>query len=203
MKRLPVLLLSLLFAPSTIVQSALAAAPPPAAAQSAAAQPTYADGVIHCPDGSTHDYRLGVPEPIVMHMACRTREAGTAAVPPPVAVVDLPSLRHQLSDGTLRCPDGSTRPWDGEPANDLVVKMTCAVPADVAAENHRRAQIALDKKNAEGKLRAALRGEAGVWAGLKASWDARSLDYLLSFRATWFIGGVLLLVGLVRIFRKK
>lgn len=181
----------------------LAAAPPPAAAQSAAAQPTYADGVIHCPDGSTHDYRLGVPEPIVMHLACRTRKVGTAAVPPPVAVDDLPSLRHPLSNGNLRCPDGSTRPWEGAPPSDLTVKMACDVPADVAAENNRRVQGAWDEKNAEGKLRAALRGEAGVWAGLKASWDARSLDYLLSFRATWFIGIALLLFGLIRIFRKK
>lgn len=176
----------------------------PVAAQSPGIEPTYADGVIQCPDGSTHEYTLGVPDTLVLHLACQSNLAGAqAAIPTPIKSDDLSSLRRPISDGTLHCPDGSTRPWEGKQPNDLVVKMTCAVPADVAAENHRRVQMVVDQKNKEGRLRAALRGEAGIWEGLKASWEARSPDYLLSFRATWLIGIGLLVVGLARIFGKK
>ena len=176
----------------------------PVAAQSSGLAPTYADGQIHCPDGSTHEYTLGVPDTLVLRLACRTSASGaSAATPKPIISDDLPSLRHPPSDGKLRCPDGSTRSWNGEPTSDLVVKMACGVPADVAVENHRRAQMVLDKKNEEDRMRAALRGDAGVWEGLKASWKAHSLDYVLSFRAAWFVGIVLLLFGLVRIFAKK
>ncbi len=176
----------------------------PVAAQSPSTEPTYADGVIQCPDGSTHEYSLGVPDTLVMHLACQTNAAGASTTAAePRKTDDFSSLQGTFPDGTLRCPDGSTRPWNGEPANDLVVKMTCAVPAEVAAEKHRRAQIALDEKREDDRMRAALRGEAGVWEGLKASWNARSLDYLLSFRAAWLIGIVLLLLGLARVFGRK
>lgn len=124
-------------------------------------------------------------------------------MPTPVTSDDLPSLRRPISDGTLHCPDGSTRPWEGEQPNDLVVKMTCAVPAEVAAEDHRRVQIVLDEKNREAHLQAALRGEAGVWEGLKATWEKRSPDYLLSVRPVWFIGIALLLLALIRIFGRR
>ena len=178
--------------------------PSPVAAQSPRTEPTYADGVIQCPDGSTHDYSLGVPDTLVLHLACQTNTAGTpAALPKPMISDDLSSLRRPLSGGTLRCPDGSTRPWEGEQANDLMMKLTCAVPAEVATENHRRVQIVLDEKNREAQLQAALRGEAGVWEGLKATWEKRSPDYLLSVRPVWFIGIALLLFALIRIFGRK
>lgn len=182
----------------------LASLTSPVAAQSSGTEPTYADGVIQCPDGSTHEYTLGVPDTLVLHLACQNNSAGAqAAIPTPIKSDDLSSLLRPISDGMLHCPDGSTRPWEGEQANDLVVKMACAVPAEVAAERHRRVQMVVDQKNKEGRLRAALRGEAGVWEGFKASWEARSPDYLLSVRPVWFIGIALLLLALIRIFGRK
>lgn len=81
--------------------------------------------------------------------------------------------------------------------------MECAVSTEVLAENHRRAAQALAEKNKQMRLQAALRGEAGAWEGLKATWGTGSADYLFSLHPAWFIGSGLLLMGLIGILRRK
>lgn len=106
----------------------------------------------------------------------------------------LTGLLEQSEAGKLRCPDGSTRPWKGEPTkNTLVINMACAVPAEEAERRAEAAAKAVAAKNLEAEQRAALRGDAGVVAALKASIATGSLDYLLSFRIVWFVlvvGGI-------------
>jgi hypothetical protein len=120
------------------------------------------------------------------------------------AAAQAPSTSNPPFEGAqIQCPDGSTRPWTGDPPGDLIVVSECSVPADVAAERHRRGQLAWDKKNADGRLMLALRGDYGVWEGLKASWEARSPDYLLRFPVVWIAAILLLLLCLGRMIGRK
>lgn len=121
-------------------------------------------------------------------------------------MANLPGLLERSEAGKLRCPDGSTRPWKGEqPTNALVINMACAVPAEEAERRAEAAAKAMAAHHAEAEQRAALRGDAGVVAGLKATVATGSLDYLLSFRIVWFAivaGGIWLVAAIIgRLFR--
>lgn len=118
----------------------------------------------------------------------------------------LPGVLEQSEPGTLRCPDGSTRPWKGEqPASALVINMACAVPPEEAERRTEAVAKATAEHNAEAEQRAALRGDAGFVAGAKASVETGSLDYLLSFRIVWLaivVGGIWLIGTIIgRVFR--
>lgn len=185
-------------------------------AQTPPSQPTYANGEIHCPDGTRAIFHSSgeAPSDQAMLVACSFGSA--AESPPPATALPLPTASPTFVDpmaslqrdpfakkGEVRCPDGTARPFDGDQSNDLVVSAVCSVSAEVAAERHRRATIAVDEKNRVGRLQAALRGDDGVWAGLQATWETGSLDYVLRFRATWIIGLVLGALLIARLFGAK
>lgn len=109
----------------------------------------------------------------------------------------------QFQGAQIHCPDGSTRPWQGDPPSDLIAASACSVAADVAAERHRSAQLAWDMKNHDARLKAALHGEHGVWEGLKASWEARSPDYLLRLPVVWIAMTLLLLFSVGQMIGRK
>ncbi|MBX9885867.1 MAG: hypothetical protein K2X68_12940 [Novosphingobium sp.] len=113
------------------------------------------------------------------------------------------STGPQFQGAQIHCPDGSIRPWQGDPPSDLIAASACSVAADVAVERHRRAQLEWDKKNNDAKLQAALHGEHGVWEGLKASWEARSPDYLLRLPVVWIAMTLLLLFGVGQLIGRK
>lgn len=117
------------------------------------------------------------------------------------SMAGLPGLLEQSETGTLRCPDGTTRPWKQEqPASALVINMACSVSAEETARRAEAAAKAMAAKNAEAEQRAALRGEAGVVAGLEATVATGSLEYLLSFRFVWFalaVGGLWLVAAIM------
>ncbi len=118
----------------------------------------------------------------------------------------LPGVLEQSEPGTLRCPDGSVRPWKGEqPASALVINMACAVSPEEAERRTEAVAKATAERNAEAEQRAALRGDAGVVVGAQASVETGSLAYLLSFRIVWLaivVGGIWLLATIIgRVFR--
>jgi len=120
------------------------------------------------------------------------------------AAAQAPSTSEPRFEGAqIHCPDGSTRPSQGDPTSDLIVASACSVAADLAAERHRRAQLAWDKKNDDARLQAALHGEHGVWEGLKASWEARSPDYLLRLPVVWIAVTLLLLFSVGQMIGRK
>lgn len=134
-------------------------------------------------------------------IALAMAEMPAVAQQPVDTMEGLPGLLEQSEAGKLRCPDGSKRPWKGEQTtNQLVINMACAVPAEEAARRAEVAAKAVEAKNAEAEQRAALRGDAGVVAALKASAATGSLEYLLSFRIVWFIlvvGGIGLIGAII------
>ena len=123
-----------------------------------------------------------------------------AQAAPDAGMGDLPVLSDRAAGGSVRCPDGSTRPFSGEAPNDLTIAMLCDVPADVAAARAAQANAAVDAKNAEAEQQAALAGQSGVAAGLKATAKTGSPDYVLAQPWVWFVGVVLALLGLGAIF---
>ena len=110
-----------------------------------------------------------------------------AQAAPDAGMGDLPVLSDRAAGGSVRCPDGSTRPFSGEAPNDLTIAMLCDVPADVAAARAAQANAAVDAKNAEAEQQAAL-AKTG------------SPDYVLAQPWVWFVGVVLALLGLGAIF---
>lgn len=197
---------------SLLIFVSLVCTMPVCQAQSPSIEPFYANGEIHCPDGNVATYKPptarasqgpGVDE---LDRACLAISIlATKSTAEPLPADPTASIRHDplAKAGELSCPDGTTRPWSGGQPSELVVNMACNEPAGVAAERHRQATIAVETKDKEARLQAALRGDEGVAAGLKASWEAGSLDYLLSFRLTWFIGIVLTFLFVTRLFRSK
>jgi len=172
----------------------------PSIAQTSAG-PTYADGRIVCPDGSTRDYALsnGAPDAMVMRLACRG--AGPAAsAAADASMENLPSLRDRGAGGTFRCPDGSTRTYAGDPPSDLAGGMLCSGPAD--GEGQTPAQQAMDAKNAAAEREAALSGQSGVKAGLEATATSGRPDYLLRFPWVWMAGVVLVLAAVGAVLRR-
>ncbi len=123
-------------------------------------------------------------------MAQSARDSGLAS---------LSGLRDQAPAGRLRCPDGSTRPWDGERPGKLVVDMACAIPAAEAERRHAIAAVHVAAKAEAARQEAALRGEQGVASGLAATAETGRLDYLLRFRIVWIaaVVGALALVGAI------
>jgi hypothetical protein len=113
------------------------------------------------------------------------------------------SLQAAALPGTLRCPDGSTRPWQGEAPGQLEVAMACSVSAETAAANREKAKAAWDRKNEAARLEAALHGDAGVMAGLQATWATGRPDYLLRQDPLWFVGIAVLLLGLISMLRRR
>ena len=139
----------------------------------------------------------------VAALACLMFSAGelsaqTAA--PDTAMNNLPRLSDRAAGDSVRCPDGSTRPFSGEAPNDLTITMLCDVPADVAAARAAQADAAVAAKNTQAEQRAALAGQAGVVAGLEATAKTGRPDFLLAQPWVWFVGVVLAILGLGAIF---
>jgi hypothetical protein len=175
-----------------LVLLAALAAPLPGQAQNAL-EPRYAGSRIQCPDGSTRDIAgPGEPDKMVMRIACSTVALGAAA--------PKPGPSHDVVDGRVRCEDGTTRPMSGTSASDLAVRMICLTPGD--PERDREIQEAVDRKNHDANMRAALSGQKGVWEGLKASWEARSFDYVLRFPLVLAAMAGLALLLLSRLFKR-
>jgi len=203
---------------SLVVWASLAGAAQPVHAQAATGQPYYANGEIHCPDGSSATFQSSgePPTEAALQLGCSFR--GTSAAPPPASapatappptdlimpggglhgLLGADSLADRpdpaARPGEVRCPDGTSRPFPSAEPNELMVAMLCSESAEVLAERHRRVTIALERK----KLEAQMRGDEGVWAALRASWQTGSPAYLLG--APWFwllcvIVGVLLVAG--------
>ncbi len=85
----------------------------------------------------------------VATLTCLTLAASaTTAQPaaPDTAMESLPRLSDRGAGDSVRCPDGSTRPFSGEAPNDLTIAMLCDVPADVAAARAAQADAAVDAK---------------------------------------------------------
>jgi hypothetical protein len=138
---------------------------------------------------------------VFVAIALAAASAPAMAQQPADSMANLSGLLEQSEAGKLRCPDGSTRPWKGEPtSNTLVINMACAVPAEEVERREEAAAKAVAAKNAAAEQRAALRGDAGVLAGLEATVATGSLDYLLSFRIVWFalvVGGIWLVGAII------
>lgn len=90
----------------------------------------------------------------------------TAQTPPApdTSMENLPSLMNQGKGGTYRCPDGTTRIYEGATPNDLFKRLKCSCPAN-SANGTSPAEQAMAAKNAQ----AALAGQSGVRAGLEAT----------------------------------
>lgn len=134
------------------------------------------------------------------YLLCGAGSALAQTAAPDGGMGNLPGLSDRAAGGSVRCPDGSTRPFSGEAPNDLTIAMLCDVPADVAAARAAQANAAVDAKNAEAEQQAALAGQSGVAAGLKATAKTGRPDYLLAQPWVWFVGVVLALLGLGAIF---
>lgn len=140
------------------------------------------------------------------YLLCGAGPAFAQPAAPDGGMGNLPVLSDRAAGGSVRCPDGSTRPFSGEAPNDLTIAMLCDVPADVAAARAAQAKAAVDAKNAEAEQQAALAGQSGVEAGLKATAKTGRPDYLLAQPWVWVVGVVLALLGLGAIlggFRKR
>lgn len=152
----------------------------PALAATVADAPYFADGRIHCPDGSTREYQ-GEVGSVGMRLACGfntpRKSENTAQVPPaPTATAPL-TLPIKGLDGLIHCPDGTTRPSLAGGDTSLTASMACAESASVAAERHRRVQLAMDEKNRATAIDAARSGKASTWAAIQTAWETQ--DQLL------------------------
>lgn len=142
-------------------------------------------------------------------LACLTVGAGASTAQPAAsdaAMHSLPGLSDRATSGSIRCPDGSTRPFSGEAPNDLIVSMACDVPADVAAARAAQADAAVEAKNTDTEQRAALAGQSGVVAGLEATAKTGRPDFLLAQPWVWLVGAMLAIFGLgafFGVFRKR
>lgn len=146
---------------------------------------------------------LTPPGAAALALVCLLFGAGASSAQPtaPDATThSLPRLSDRATGGSVRCPDGSTRPFSGEAASDLAISMLCDVPAEVAAARETQANAAVDAKNTAAEQQAALAGQSGVAAGLKATAKTGRPDYLLAQPWVWFLGVVLAILGLGAIF---
>ena len=80
-----------------------------------------------------------------------------AQAAPDAGMGNLPVLSDRAAGGSVRCPDGSTRPFSGEAPNDLTIAMLCDVPADVAAlgpygRGYRRSRFVFDLSEGTPKI---------------------------------------------------
>jgi hypothetical protein len=142
---------------------------------------------------------LKAPQLTALAFVCLLLAAGTSfaqSAAPDTAMDSLPKLSDRAGGGSIRCPDGSTRPFSGASPSDLTVSMLCDVPANVAAAREAQANTAVEAKNADAQQQAALAGQSGVTAGLKATAKTGRLDYLLAQPWIWFVGIVLAIFAL-------
>lgn len=131
----------------------------------------------------------------VFALFCAASGASAQSAAPDAGLQNFKGLSAGTESGTLRCPDGSTRPFSGENPSDLIISAACAVPADVAAAQDAQANAAVEAKNTGAEQEAALAGQSGVVAGVEATVKTGRLDYLLAQPWVWFAGVILALAG--------
>lgn len=117
-----------------------------------------------------------------------------AQAAPDTSMENLPSLMNQGKGGTFRCPDGTTRTYEGGAPSELFKSMKCSGPAK-SANGPSPGEKAMAAKN--DKL--ALEGRSGVRAGLEATVKTGSPDYLLQSPWAWVVGGVAALAAITAI----
>jgi len=166
----------------------------PAWAETVADAPYFADGRIHCPDGSTREYQGDVGS-VGMRLACGfntpRKSDNTVQVPPaPPATVPL-TLPINGLDGLIHCPDGTTRPGFAGGDTSLTASMACTEPASVAAERLQRAQSAMVEKNRATAIDAARSGKVSTVVAIQTAWETQ--DQLL---IAYLAGKLFLVLGL-------
>ncbi len=118
-------------------------------------------------------------------LAAAVPATAQAQAAPGTSMENLPSLMNQGKGGTYRCPDGTTRTYEGATPNDLIKSSECSGPPK-GANGLSPGQQAMAAKN--DKL--ALEGRSGVRAGLEATVKTGRPDYLLRSPLVWVVGGV-------------
>ncbi|WP_374379439.1 hypothetical protein [Dongia sp.] len=171
-------------------------------AQTTLDQPYYANGKIHCPDGSSGAYHSQTgegPNDDVLRFACEFNAQHPAQEPAPTpGAAQEPAAEPDASAtsapaGVIRCPDGTTRPGfvRSDEMSGVAEAMACSKPAASSA--------AMERKNREIAIRDAREGRVGLWTALKTAWetgDVLLIAYLagkLSFYAA-IIGLVVFLL---------
>ncbi len=80
--------------------------------------------------------------------------------------------------------------------------MMCTAPPD-DPDYDKALEGVVEAKNHDAHLRSALHGDLGVWEGLKATVEARSLDYLLRYPLALILGIGLIFLLLGQVFKRR
>ncbi len=127
-------------------------------------------------------------------LAAATPATAKAQAGPDNSMENLPPLMNQGKGGTFRCPDGTTRTYEGGAPSELFKSMKCSGPAK-SANGLSPAEQAMAAKS----TKLALEGRSGLRAGLEATVETGRPDYLLQSPWVWVAGGVATLAAIAAI----
>ncbi len=157
---------------------------------------------VYCPDGSKRELQ-GIADPAkaagnveALRFVCENSDQIAKVAPQPAPLPD-PKV---TADGTIICPDGTTRP--GFASSDDMGRLSASIACSKQPGAAAPTSAAMEAKNRDIAIADAREGRAGLWESIKTAWETGD-SMLIAYLAGKFAAFAAIVALVLWLLRRK